>query len=80
VPLGLAAAVLLFTYLRSSGMGAGDAQTVVPAPVIADAGADPARAAFESVLTGAAAPGAVMATLIPLPSAGYLADAGGISK
>jgi hypothetical protein len=80
VPLGLAAALLLFTYLRSGGAGADDSRAGVTAPVTADVGADSARAAFESVLTGAAAPGAVMAALIPIPSAGYLADAGGLSK
>jgi len=80
VPLGLAAALLLFTYLRSGGTGADDSRAGIPAPVTADAGADSARAAFESVLTGAAAPGAVMAALIPIPPAGYLADAGGLSK
>ena len=72
VPLGLAAALLLFTYLRSGNGGAGDAPAASTA--IAAGGADSARAAFESVLTGAAAPRAVMATLIPVPEAAFLAD------
>ena len=41
--------------------------------------ADSARAAFESVLTGAAAPQSVMATLIPVPAAAFLAESAGRS-
>jgi hypothetical protein len=80
VPLALAAALLLFTYLRSNGGGADDQRTDVPAIAIADGGADSARAAFESVLTGTSAPRAAMASLIPIPATAYLADAGGIAR
>jgi hypothetical protein len=74
VPLGLAAALLLFTYLRSGNGGGGDAPATSASTAIAAGSADSARAAFESVLTGAAAPRAVMATLIPVPEAAFLAD------
>ena len=42
--------------------------------VAAAGGADSARAAFDSVLTGDAAARAVMATLIPVPEASFLAE------
>lgn len=80
VPLGVAAALLLVTYLRLGGGGADESMPDVPAAATADGGADSARAAFESVLTGTAAPRAVIATLIPIPAAAYLADAGGIAR
>jgi hypothetical protein len=81
VPLGLAAALLLFTYLRSGNGSATDARPAVSPAAIASANADSARAAFESVLTGVAAPRAVMATLIPVPAAAFLAvSAGGSAK
>ena len=80
VPLGLVAALLLFTFLRSGGGGVDESTVDVPAPVVADGGVDSARAAFESVLTGTAAPRAAMASLIPMPAAAYLADAGGIAR
>ncbi len=75
IPLGLAAALLLLTYLRS-GNGTNDAPPLV-ARVAMAGDADSARAAFESVLTGAAAPQAVMATLIPVPAAAFLAESAG---
>lgn len=74
VPLGLAAALLLLTFLRSGGARATDAAPAAPPIAVAMRGADSARAAFDSVLTGDAAPGAVMATLIPVPAAAFLAD------
>jgi hypothetical protein len=77
VPLGLAAALLLLTYLRSGSGSANDAHPAVSAPAVASGSADSARAAFESVLTGAAAPQAVMATLIPVPAAAFLAESAG---
>jgi hypothetical protein len=77
VPLGLAAALLLLTYLRSASGSANDARAAVSAPAVASGSADSARAAFESVLTGAAAPQAVMATLIPVPAAAFLAESAG---
>jgi hypothetical protein len=77
VPLGLAAALLLLTYLRSGSGSANDARPAVSAPAVASGSADSARAAFESVLTGAAAPQAVMATLIPVPAAAFLAESAG---
>jgi hypothetical protein len=75
VPLGLAAAVLLIAYLRSGGVGAADARPGIAAS--APGSSDTARAAFESVLTGMAAPRAVMGALIPMPAAAFLADSGG---
>jgi hypothetical protein len=79
VPLGLAAALLLFTYLRSGSGSANDARPAVSAPGVAAGSADSARSAFESVLTGAAAPQSVMATLIPVPAAAFLAESAGRS-
>ena len=75
VPLGLVAAFLLFALLRAD-----NSATRAVAPVtaaIARHGSDSARAAFESVLTGRAAPQAVMATLIPVPAAAFLAESSG---
>jgi hypothetical protein len=78
LPLGLAAALLLLTFLlRSGGESASDARPAVPSSTIAGGSADSARAAFESVLTGAEAPQAAMATLIPVPPAAFLAEAPG---
>lgn len=77
VPLGLAAALLLVTYLRSDTAAANDAPPVVARVAIAAAGADSARAAFESVLTGVESPRAAMATLIPVPAAAFLAESAG---
>jgi hypothetical protein len=77
VPLGLAAAVLLLTYLRSGSANANDALPAGSAAAVAVGGADSARAAFESVLTGDAAPRAVMTTLIPVPAAAFLAESAG---
>ncbi len=77
VPLGLAAALLLFTYLRSDSSAEYDARPAVSSAAIAMGGADSARDAFESVLTGAAAPRAVMHALIPVPAAAFLADSSG---
>jgi hypothetical protein len=74
VPLGLVAALLLVTYLRSSDVGAADAPPLVSAASVMATGMDSARAAFESVLTGGAAPQAVIATLIPVPAAEFLAE------
>ena len=79
VPLGLAAALLLLTYLRSGNGHANDALPAVSRPAVASDSADSARAAFESVLTGAAAPRSVMATLIPVPAAAFLAESAGRS-
>jgi hypothetical protein len=81
VPIGLAAALLLFVYLGSDvNRSRDDAQAV--ASVAASArNADSARAAFESVLTGDAAPRAVMAALIPVPADAIPVDsAGGTSR
>jgi len=75
VPLGLAAALLLVGYLRSGNGGATDARTV--AATSAAGGSDSARAAFVSVVTGSAAPRAVRAKLIPVPSAAFLVDSTG---
>lgn len=81
VPLGLAAALLLFVYLRSSFGSADGAMPTVATVALAPRGADSARAAFESVLTGDAAPGAVMTTLIPAPIEALPPDsAGGSSR
>lgn len=81
VPIGLAAALLLLTYLRSGNGRANDALPAVSPSAVASGSADSARAAFESVLTGAAAPRSVMATLIPVPAAAFLAvSAGGSAK
>ena len=81
VPIGLAAALLLLTYLRSGNGRANDALPAVSPSAVASGSADSARAAFESVLTGAAAPQSVMATLIPVPAAAFLAvSAGGSAK
>lgn len=77
VPLGLAAALLLLTYLRSGGESAYDPRADLPALAIAADNADSARAAFESVLMGVAAPRSVMATLIPVPAAAFLAESAG---
>jgi hypothetical protein len=74
VPIGLAAALLLFVFLRSGGGPASDAVATV---AVAPSGADPAREAFESVLTGDAAPRAVMAALIPVPANAIPADSAG---
>jgi hypothetical protein len=77
VPLGLAAALLLFTYLRSASNSENDARSAPLTVAVAAGGADSARDAFESVLTGAAAPRAVMHALIPVPAAAFLADSSG---
>ena len=77
VPLGLAAALLLFTYLRSDSRAENEARPAASSVAIAMGGADSARDAFESVLTGAAAPRAVMGALIPVPAAAFLADSSG---
>lgn len=77
VPLGLAAALILVTYLRS-GMGAAhDASPVVATVAMAPGSADSARAAFESVLTGDAAPRAVMEALMPVPADAFPVDSAG---
>ena len=73
VPLGLAAAVLLIAYLRSGGPAADAGR---PRETAAAGSSDTARAAFESILTGVAAPRAVMGALIPVPPAAFLADSG----
>lgn len=77
VPIGLAAALLLFVYLRSGFGAADDAMPTVATVALAPGGADSARAAFESVLTGDAAPGAVMSTLIPAPAEALPPDSAG---
>jgi hypothetical protein len=74
VPLGLAAALILFTYLRADSRASGDSAVAPVTAAIARGSSDSARAAFESVLTGTAAPQAVMATLIPVPAAAFLAE------
>jgi hypothetical protein len=74
LPLGLVAALLLFTYLRSSEGNANDAEPLALSVPAAAGNADAARAAFESVLTGVAAPQAVIGALIPVPKAAFLAD------
>ena len=74
LPLGLVAALLLFTYLRSSEGNATDAQPLAVAGPAAAGNTDAARAAFESVFTGVAAPQAVIGALIPVPAAAFLAD------
>jgi hypothetical protein len=74
VPLGLAAAVLLIAYLRSGDTGTASVRPRVAAS--ANGSSDTARAAFESILTGIAAPRAVMGALIPVPPAAFLADSG----
>lgn len=79
VPIGLAAALLLLTYLRSGNGRANDALPAISPSAVASGSADSARAAFESVLTGAAAPQSVMATLIPVPAAAFLAESAGRS-
>jgi hypothetical protein len=74
IPLGLAAALLLVAYLRSGGAGAVDAR---PGIVNTATGStNTARAAFESILTGVAAPRDVIGALIPVPAAAFLADSG----
>jgi hypothetical protein len=74
VPLGLAAALLLLTYLRSSDGTANDTRVASVPAAVAPGNADSARAAFESAFTGGAAPRAVMAALIPVPPAAFLAE------
>ncbi len=77
VPLGLAAALLLLTYLRA-GPGSGrDTQPTTASVAAVPGSANSARAAFESVLTGDAAPRAVMAALIPVPDDAFAADSAG---
>lgn len=77
VPLGLAAALLLFTYLRSDDSVDNDARPVAATAAVALGGADSALDAFESVLTGAAAPRAMMHALIPVPAAAFVPDSAG---
>jgi hypothetical protein len=77
VPLGLAAALLLVTYLRSGASAANDAPPVVARVAMASASAGSARAAFEYVLTGVESPRAAMATLIPVPAAAFIAESAG---
>ena len=77
VPLGLAAALLLFAYLRSGSRSAGDSMPVIATVASAPRSGDSARAAFESVLTGDAAPAAVKAALIPAPAEAFPADSSG---
>ena len=77
VPLGLAAGLLLFVFLRSDpGAGPDAVSTAATVATMARNG-DSARAAFESVLTGDAAPRAVMAMLIPVPADAIPADSAG---
>jgi hypothetical protein len=80
VPLGFAAALLLVTYLRSGSPAGSGSPPAISRLAIASASADSARAAFESVLTGVEAPRAAMATLIPVPSAAFLAESAGRSR
>ena len=77
IPLGLAAGLLLFVFLRSGTAPARDAVATVASAAPALRSADSARAAFESVLTGDAAPRAVMTTLIPVPTEAIPIDAAG---
>ena len=77
VPLGLAAALLLFAYQRSGSRSAGDSMPVIATVASAPRSGDSARAAFESVLTGDAAPAAVKAALIPAPAEAFPADSSG---
>jgi hypothetical protein len=77
VPLGLAAGFLLFAFLRADSRATGKAAVAPVTAAVARHGADSARAAFESVLTGGAAPQAVIATLIPVPAAAFLAESAG---
>ena len=77
VPLGLAAGLLLFVFLRSDAGAGTDAVTTVATVATTARNGDSARAAFESVLTGDAAPRAVMATLIPVPADAIPADSAG---
>jgi hypothetical protein len=77
VPLGLAAALLLFVFLRSPDTRVTAAPPIRSAARDAAANGDSARAAFESVLTGGEAPRAAMATLIPVPAAAFLAESAG---
>lgn len=74
IPIGLAAALLLVAFLRSGGAGATDARRGIANS--AAGSSDTARAAFESILTGVAAPRAVIGALIPVPPAAFLADSG----
>ena len=76
VPLGLAAALLLLTYLRFGNANANEAPAVV-ASATPSRSTDSARAAFESVLTGDAAPRAAMDALIPVPVNAIPADSAG---
>jgi hypothetical protein len=77
VPLGLAAALLLFVYLRSGSGSAGGSMRAVATVASAPRGADSARAAFESVLTGDASPASLKAALIPAPAEAFPADSSG---
>jgi hypothetical protein len=77
VPLGLAAAVILLAYLRSGSTSASDARPAAVASAGARGNTESARAAFESVLTGDAAPRAVMAALMPVPADAIPADSAG---
>ncbi|MGH7655996.1 MAG: hypothetical protein ACREN6_15170 [Gemmatimonadaceae bacterium] len=77
VPLGLAAALLLFVYLRSGPGRADDSMPVIATVASAPPDAASARAAFESVLIGDAAPSSVKAALIPAPAEAFPADSSG---
>jgi hypothetical protein len=79
VPLGLAAALILFTYLRADTRATSEPPVAPVTAAIARGNSDSARAAFESAFTGAAAPQAVMSTLIPVPAAAFLAESAGRS-
>jgi hypothetical protein len=73
VPLGLAAAVLLFAYLRSAPRA--DDELAWASTAAGASSADSARMAFESVLTGDQAPRAVIGSLMPAPASAFLAEA-----
>lgn len=77
VPLGFAAGLVLFVFLRSDSRSGRDAVAPVATVATAARNGDSARAAFESVLTGDAAPRAVMATLIPVPTDAIPSDSAG---
>jgi hypothetical protein len=77
VPIGLAAALLFFAYLRSGSDRVPDDSPAIATVAASARSTGSARAAFESVLTGDAAPGAAMAALIPVPADVIPADSAG---
>ncbi len=73
VPLGLAAALLLFVLSRNTGSYPSTRAGIT----VAASSTDSAREAFESALTGQSARRTVIAALLPAPAAAFLGDSSG---